>query len=523
MTDLEENLFFPYRDVDDDEIVENANERAINRQPYEHYNFENFNHTDHKTHEIDYDLDPENNFYNNINNNCQYYTDDQFKKARMEGISIVHFNSRSLNKNFGKIKKYLAKFNKFSVIAVSETWLNDDKNVNVDLEGYELFTSNRTNKSGGGVALYVDSTLRCSRVQNMTYNIDNILECLTVELIFDKSKNMVISCIYRTPGTCLETFSNAVDNMFGSLNNNKVHIACGDFNIDLLNPYKKKQITDFIDTMFSNSLIPVITKPTRITTDTATLIDNIFINSIDTQVTAGLLLNDTSDHLPVFAVFHHHHKMENTNSNIYRLTRHRTPETVAALRVDLSGQSWNEVYDSNDPNKSYDAFVSKLVELYNKHCPIRKNKINIKNKLQTPWITKGIENACKKKNILYRTFIKQRTKDAENKYKAYKNKLTNIIRTSKKDYYHKQLEQQKGNIQAIWKTLNHIIRKGTGKGEYPNYFIKDNITIENNKIIVNELNHFFVNVGPTLANEIPEPGDKEGLDYRIQILFLLKA
>ena len=79
MTDFEENTFLPYMQVDDDEFVESANEIVTNSQSYEHYHFDNFNHTDHKPYEIGYDLDPENNFYNNINNNCQYYTDEQFK------------------------------------------------------------------------------------------------------------------------------------------------------------------------------------------------------------------------------------------------------------------------------------------------------------------------------------------------------------------------------------------------------------------------------------------------------------
>jgi len=38
-------------------------------------------------------------------------------------------------------------------------------------------------------------------------------------------------------------------------------------------------------------------------------------------------------------------------------------------------------------------------------------------------MTKGLENACKKKNNLHKLFIKSKTKEAE-KYKLYKNKLT---------------------------------------------------------------------------------------------------
>lgn len=47
------------------------------------------------------------------------------------------------------------------------------------------------------------------------------------------------------------------------------------------------------------------------------------------------------------------------------------------------------------------------------------------------WLTNGLRNACKKKNALYREFLK--TKEAEKKYKKY-NKLTNTIRKCRKEY-----------------------------------------------------------------------------------------
>ena len=110
-----------------------------------------------------------------------------------ESFSIIHFNSRSLNKNFQKIRDYLNQFKKFNVITVSVTWLDEEKTNSVEMEGYELFTSHRTNKTGGGVAIYVDKDLRCSKL--MTNNIENILESITVEIHVENSKNIVITCI----------------------------------------------------------------------------------------------------------------------------------------------------------------------------------------------------------------------------------------------------------------------------------------------------------------------------------------
>lgn len=40
---------------------------------------------------------------------------------------------------------------------------------------------------------------------------------------------------------------------------------------------------------------------------------------------------------------------------------------------------------------------------------------------ECPWISKGLQKACKNKNVLYKGFIKQESKVIENKYKKYKN------------------------------------------------------------------------------------------------------
>lgn len=48
--------------------------------------------------------------------------------------------------------------------------------------------------------------------------------------------------------------------------------------------------------MHSISLIPKITRPTRIAVHSATLLDNVFTNDLEN----GLLINDISDHLPAF-------------------------------------------------------------------------------------------------------------------------------------------------------------------------------------------------------------------------------
>ena len=74
--------------------------------------------------------------------------------------------------------------------------------------------------------------------------------------------------------------------------------------MDLLNPKAKKEIRDFINITDSLGLYPKITRPSRIKAQTATLIDNIYSNVLDTTtICAGLLIEDITDHLPVFVTY----------------------------------------------------------------------------------------------------------------------------------------------------------------------------------------------------------------------------
>ncbi len=59
--------------------------------------------------------------------------------------------------------------------------------------------------------------------------------------------------------------------------------------------------------------------------------------------------------------------------------------------------------------------------------------------------------------MLYKYVLKSRSKQSEDKYKTYKNKLTSILRKCEKIYNTKRLELNKGNLKETWKLLNSII------------------------------------------------------------------
>ena len=83
---------------------------------------------------------------------------------------------------------------------------------------------------------------------------------------------------------------------------NKICYLMGDFNLNLMNYHSHQSTSEFLDIIYSNMFFPLITRLTRITSNTATLIDNIFTNNTDNQFYSGLLFTDISDHLPMFSV-----------------------------------------------------------------------------------------------------------------------------------------------------------------------------------------------------------------------------
>ena len=63
-----------------------------------------------------------------------------------------------------------------------------------------------------------------------------------------------------------------------------------------------KGTRDFLNALFSIEIFPLIDRPSRITEYSATLIDINFSNNFNEKISNGLLINDISDHLPVFSV-----------------------------------------------------------------------------------------------------------------------------------------------------------------------------------------------------------------------------
>ena len=85
-----------------------------------------------------------------------------------------------------------------------------------------------------------------------------------------------------------------------------------------MNYNEHNQRNEFFDSLASNSFISLILQPTRITSHSNTLIDNIFSNVIDQDIISGNLTATIFDHLPQFAIIPNMFgNISGNKSNIY--------------------------------------------------------------------------------------------------------------------------------------------------------------------------------------------------------------
>ncbi len=104
--------------------------------------------------------------------------------------------------------------------------------------------------------------------------------------------------------------------------------------------------------------------------------------------------------------------------------------------------SWDFLLSINNPNDAYDQFLDSVMKLYDIIFPKQVQKCRV-NKNKSRWLSEGIYNSIRRKNYLYKKYIKNPTSHNKCTYKRYKNIVTSLIRTSKSKYFGHQFNREK--------------------------------------------------------------------------------
>ena len=181
--------------------------------------------------------------------------------------------------------------------------------------------------------------------------------------------------IYKHPSTDLIDFNcNYVNKILENISKEQKSIfLLGDFNVNLLNYNENNQTNKFLDSLASNSFIPLMLQPTRITSHSNTLIDNVFSNVIDPDIISGNLTATISDHLPQFATIPNMFaNILGNKSNIHERDWSKFDQQNFIL--DYFSVDWEDLLKINELNadNSTKIYFDKVNMLLDTYTPLKK-------------------------------------------------------------------------------------------------------------------------------------------------------
>ena len=271
----------------------------------------------------------------------------------------------------------------------------------------------------------------------------------------------------------------------------------GDFNFNLLNYNEHNQANEFLGSLASNSFIPLILQPTRITSHSNTLIDNIFSNVIDPDIISGILTATISDHLPQFAkITNMFGNILGNKPNIYERDWPKCDQENFIL--DYFSVEWEDLLKIDELNveNSTKIYLGKINMLIDTYAPLKRiNKYKLKFKPK-PWITFDLQKSISVKNNLLTNFISKKDlvlkEEFHIKCKNYRNLLSTLMKKSKQAYYDKYFERNWNNIKNTWKGITSLISLQTVASHVPTIHSLDNgDTVNNPYDIANTFNNYL--------------------------------
>ena len=464
--------------------------------------------------------------YDLNNLNCSYWsTESLFQNCSSNRSNLfVHFNIQCLATKYDNLVTFLKRLSSSdfeylpTALALSETWLSEANEDSFPISGYHPIVSNirKDNSGRGGVALYVREDHHVIPRPDLDIFVPFLFESVFVTL---KDINLTIGVIYRSPSADTAAFLQTYQQLFHTLNHEQEKIVLlGDFNIDLLDYHDDANVAEFVDSTFEFGFIPSITIPTRVTPTSASCIDNIISDASLHDSVFGVLIEDVSDHFPIFCQFS---KLPSTfKQNMPPQPNHTfrnySDSNILKLTEKLSSYDWYEITTDNNPSSAANKLTDILTSLLDQTCPLKTSLNRKKNIPNQPWFTKGLKISSKRKLKLFK---KAKTNQRRMSfYRKYRNIYNKLIKQAKAIYYSKALRDASTNIKKTWDLLKEIISKKKNICSVPNILNVSKtdsfiLQLDNPNLIAEYFNSFFASVGERTSNLIDSIDQCDPLDF----------
>jgi len=426
------------------------------------------------------------------------HPNDKFQPFKKCGMHFTHININSILPKIDELR-LVATETKCVVISVSETKLDETiQDEEISIQGYNLIRKDRK-RTGGGVACYIRSDIHFNNRDEVVDGMESIF----FDILLPKSKPILVGVLYRPPSQLnfLNFFSVRLNNL--SDNNNQEIYIMGDINIDKKSPLAK----EYNEICCLHGLKQLIRLPTRITVNTATILDHILTNSKEKVTDSGVVDVSFSDHQMIFFTRKNMKQKFYQHKNI-NIRSMKNYSEIAFLNILKRTEFPN--YDNFDNiDTAYVDFINRVEIAINEISPSK--NICIKNRT-SEWVDVEILDGIKRRDKLFMKFKKTKSYNDHMNYKKARNKIQSIIKNKKRNFIERKLSNNIGKPKELWKILRAI---GAPSKNKPN----SNICLEKDKIIsfdsktnCETFKKYFGNIAKELLNKLPTPTNKFGTD-----------
>ena len=408
-------------------------------------------------------------------------------------VCIGHLNVCGLSGKIDSLSLFIKEQHKFDIFGITETLLNEPiPTALVDISGYSFERKDRKN-DGGGVGAYIKSNIDYTRREDLEN--DN-LEFICLEILSEHQQSYFVCILYRPPNTSkhlcknfVEIFDKSLTKMRNS-SGNKETIIIGDVNCNYLRNNENKPLKEMLSL---NGFIQTITDPTRITSESETLIDVILSNKPEMLLNNQVLPCALSDHEAIFCVRDTKKKRE--APEIVKC-RDYSNYSTEELQKTLQETDFSTVYSEQNPNQAWISLKFILLNIFNLHAPLISKRVKGK---KSPWLTRELKNEMNNRDKLHRKFLKTKSVNDFNSYKTQRNKVNILVRKAKNKHFISLITESTKDPKRFWKILKAIFPTKEIVSNAKSFFINGKLTSNPTKIAAG-----FCNFFTTMARKVKE-------------------
>ncbi|XP_065580631.1 uncharacterized protein LOC136040317 [Artemia franciscana] len=300
------------------------------------------------------------------------------------------------------------------------------------------------------------------------------------------SSKFLISVVYKPPSASWEEFERGFDQLARAVSRTGLDFICmGDFNFDLLTLNGANFY--FFNLMVSHDFFPIVNIPTRVTSHSATLIDNIYLD----RSYADVVLYPCSDHFPVVGAVPRGRIKRNKIKKV--MTRSLKRVNLQRFGEELSTIGFSEIMDMKDnASGAFDRMMGVVQPINDKTFPVKFLKPR-KCEPRKTWITIEILKVSDLRNQAYVEYLNSECAMKLEEFKIIRNKVNSMRRNAKKEYFANQFSLNKDNTKRIWKVINDLL--GKKKEAPPNSLLIQGELVNDEISITTKFAEFFSSVG----------------------------